>query len=376
VMNRRRVRYIHSLIWVVCVFFLSGCGKGGEPNASTGEDNTPVVETITVEAADLPIRVRYVGTTHPKASVVLEARVPGLVKSYSVELGERVTKDSVLARIDDVDYVLAVREAAANLELAQAEYDSIRKTHARIKELLPKQAVPQERADTVKGRMLAAQAQVARMESVLEIAKERLNKTRIVSPMDGWVAKRFVEIGANVDPGKPLFRIVDLSVIKVVIFVTESDYGYLKPGQTVDIVVDAYARRHYFGTIERLGVEADARTNTFEIEIRVPNPDGLLKAGMSAEVELEREMLTDAIFVPQSAILYREGGPRVFILDERGIAHERAITLGVGSGDRIRVLSGLNHRDTLVVKGQHYINEGSKPRLQSQNQLSPSNSPS
>ncbi|MBI4773437.1 MAG: efflux RND transporter periplasmic adaptor subunit [Deltaproteobacteria bacterium] len=375
-MNCRRVPYIYPLVWIVCAFLLSGCGNGGEPNASTGEDHAPVVETITIEAADLPIRVRYVGSTRPEASVVLEARVPGLIKSYFAELGERVAKDSVLARIEDVDYVLAVREAAANLELAQAQFDSIRKTHGRIKELLPKQVVPQERADTVEGEMLAAQAQVARMESVLEIAKERLSESRIISPMDGWVAERFVEIGANVDPGEPLFRIVDLSLIKVVIFVTEIDYGYLKPGQTADIAADAYPDRRFSGAIQRLGVEADERTNTFKVEIRVPNPEGVLKAGMSAEVKLVRKIVPGAVFVPQSAILYREGGPRVFILDEHGIAHERAITLGEASGDQIRVLSGLNDKETLVVKGQHYIREGSKPRLQLQKQPSPNNSPS
>ena len=374
-MNRRGVRYIYLLIGVMLwAFWLSACGKGDEPNAAMGENDAPVVETATIEAADLPIRIRYVGSTHPRAFVIIEARVPGLITSYSGELGERVAKDSVLARIDDVDYVLAVKESAANLELAQAQYDSIRKTHERIKELLPKQAVPQERADTVKGQMLAAQAQVTRMESVLEIAKERLNKTRIVSPMDGWVGKRFVEVGANVDPGEPLFRIVDLSVIKVVIFVTENDYGYLKTGQPVEFVVDAYPDRRFSGTIERLGVEADERTNTFEVEIRVPNPDGLLKAGMSAQVETVREILPNAVFVPQSAVLYREGGPKAFILDESGVAHERAIALGEGSGDRIRVLSGLNDKETLVTKGQHYINEGSKPRLQSQKRPAPDNS--
>jgi len=146
--------------------------------------------------------------------------------------------------------------------------------------------------------------------------------------------------------------------------VTEKDYGYLQKGQKVDLTVDAYSKRRFYGHIHRLAVEADAKTNTFEVEIQVANPEGLLKAGMSAHVVLVREILQNAIFIPQSAVLYREKGPCVFILDdETGVAREQEVTLGAASGDQIQVLSGLHNSSTLVVKGQHYIKNGSKPKV-------------
>ncbi len=359
--------YRRILITLLGVWSLTAllCACNGE---STGQaqpaEERPVVRTMILKPEDVFIPVRYVGATEPSSTVTVEARIRGLVQRLLKDMGDRVSEGELIASIDDTDYRLAAAEAKSALKLARVRRDTALRSHERMKELLPRQAVAQQRADDVEGEALAAQAEVERVRVLLDSAEEQLAKTRVQSPLKGLVSRRFVEVGDNVEPGEPLFRLVSLSPIEIRIFVNERDYTALTAGGTVDVRVDAFPEEDLQGVVHRLAVEADPKTNTFEVEIRLPNTDGRLKAGMSAEVSFVRREMKDALLVPQNAVLYRKGKTLVFVLDPEDVAREREVVLGSPYEDWIRIVSGLRSDERLIIEGQHYLKDGSRPRLQ------------
>jgi RND family efflux transporter MFP subunit len=112
--------------------------------------------------------------------------------------------------------------------------------------------------------------------------------------------------------------------------------------------------------VDKIGIKADSRTNTFEIEILVDNPDFRLKAGLTARVTIQTEVIPNAVMIPQNSVIFRESGKEVFVVDENNLAVARNVTLGRVDGSDVRILDGLNTGDKLVVAGGPYLKPGDK----------------
>jgi membrane fusion protein, multidrug efflux system len=133
---------------------------------------------------------------------------------------------------------------------------------------------------------------------------------------------------------------------------------YLVVGREVEVTLDALPGERFRARIERLGAELDPDSRTLEIEAELPNPDGRLRPGMLARVELPRREISDALVVPM-ACLVDLGGTKAVWTVEGGVARRRAVELGPVLGEEVVVL-GLNPGDRVVVEGQHAIGEGQR----------------
>ena len=201
-------------------------------------------------------------------------------------------------------------------------------------------------------------AQEARALVGVKIAGGRLKKTKITAPFSGVIAMRYIETGQMIGAGVPLMNLVDLSKVRVKINLTEQDYIRVKRGNSAQVRVEAYPSLVFKGRIDRIAVFSDPGTNTFGVEVLLDNPDLVLKAGFSARVSLTTQPLIDVILIPQSAILYRENGADVYVMDQNRKALKKSVILGVTIGDNIQVIEGLKSGENLVVKGQNYLKTG------------------
>jgi RND family efflux transporter MFP subunit len=332
-------------------------------NQAQEEDKQVPVRIMKIRNQDLPLVVDLVGRLAPNREVTLSAEVGGKIESYHADVGDKVQEGWPLIRINPKDYQLALKEAQANLAVAQTRLDALEKTFRRAEDLLPQKAISMDAFEKAEAEYKSAQASIAHIEVVIDIAKERLNKTKINAPFNGLISIRTVEIGQTVGPGQPLMTLADLNTMRIRVYLTEKDYMHLDPYDPVSINIEASAESSFKGRIDRIGIKADERTNTFDVEILIDNPDLTLKAGMTARVRLTTTVIRNTILIPQSTVLYRKDRKEVFVVGSDQRAEAREIELGRSEGFQIQILKGLNPGDNLIITGGQYLKSGDRVML-------------
>jgi len=335
-----------------------GCSPPKEEKAAAVKPRP--VEIVVIERRDLPIEVRAVGRLAANREVVLSSQVSGIVQSYGVDTGDAVAADQTVVTLDPIDYRLALNEARANLLAVRARFTATKNSYRRAEQLLPQKVITPEFYDKVEAEYKAARSAVSQAETMVDINQRRLDKTVIKAPFDGLVVQRLVEIGQNINIGDPVMAIADMARMRVKISVNEQDYVHLDKDDPVRVRVEAYPEAAFNGRVDKIGVKADPRTNTFEIEILVDNPDLLLKAGLTATVSITVDEIRDAIMIPQDSVLFRDSRKEVFVMTDEDRAAVREVTLGRVDGSSVRILDGLGPGDRLVTTGAAYLKDGDR----------------
>lgn len=355
------------VVIIVSIGFFAARGRDtGNTSPAIPADKPVPVQIMTIQTRDMPIVVEAVGRLFPERTVTLSAQIPGEISRYYYDVGDQVAKGELFVKIKPTDYELALAEARSNLVAARARLSAARNAYNRFEKLLPRQVVSQDNFDKVESEYKTALAQEAQAKAGIDIAEERLKKTEITAPFSSLVAVRHIEIGQMIGTSDPVVTLIDLSRVRVKVFLAEKDFVHVDHSDAVAVTVDAYPDRTFEGHIDRLDVKADAMTNTFGVEILIDNHDLLLKAGLSARVRLTVDIVPDAVLIPQHAVIFRENGTEVFVVDENQTARLQTVELGSTQGDLIRIVTGLNREDKLIVKGQNYVKPGNKITIKTQ----------
>ena len=333
-----------------------GCSPAKEENVALPKPRP--VNTVVIERRDLPLVVNAVGRLIANREVVLSAQVSGIVASYSVDTGDAATAEQAVVILDSKDYQLALNEARANLLSARARYVAAQNAFQRAGQLLPDNVITPEFYEKIEADFKAAQAGVSQAEAVVDIQQRQFEKTVIKAPFDGLVIRRLVETGQNINIGDPVMAIADMLSMRVKIHVNEQDYVHLDHDDSVTVLIEAFPERLFPGEVDRIGVKADPQTNTFEVEVLVTNPDLLLKAGLTATVNIVVDTVPDAIMIPQGCVLFRENRKEVFVVTEDGKASVREVKLGRVEGSSVMILEGVAAGDRLVTTGSQYLRDG------------------
>lgn len=302
-----------------------GFGGGFRPPMS--------VEIGTASSGKIGATLTVVGNLIGEQTVDVAPKTGGRLQSINVQLGDRVRRNQVIAKIEDLEIVEQVKQARASMEVARA---TIRQREAdlkvaevnfeRSKNLFGRQLLAKQALDDAESRYLSAQAQLdlakaqteqtgARMEE-LEI---NLRNTTIVSPVDGFVGRRNVDPGAWVSQNAPVVSVVDISRLRIVSNVVEKDLRMVNAGDQAVVEVDAYPGEKFNGRIARVSPVLDPSTRTATMEVEIPNVDYRLKPGMYARVALTIEEREHALLGTEG----RRGGLRGAAGGVRGRCREQ-----------------------------------------------------
>ena len=339
---------------------LGACGDNGSPrDARDGQaDHRAVpVETATVRLGKVAERVEATGTIFPVQEVRVSAETAGKVTAVHVEVGDRVERGTLLVQLDEELKRLALQQAEARAKEARAAYEKSVRDFERNKKLFESRDISEFVYENVRLQMQSAEAAYLTAKAQVAVARRQLRDTRIVSPIAGQVAERFVDLGSSVAPGAPVAKIVNLEQVKVKFGVAEKDIVKLAKGQPVTVGVDALPDEGFEGHIQSLGPQADLRTRTFPVEVLIPNPDLRLKAGMIARVQVVTGVERTLPLIPKSALLQRGGRTLVYVV-ENGVAVEREPELGPATADTVAVLAGVRANEEVVVLGQENLTDG------------------
>lgn len=215
--------------------------------------------------------------------------------------------------------------------------------------------------DLRKEDIKAALAGVSQAEAQVEIARQQVSNTRIVSPINGIVAQRTGEPGQVVAVGIPVLQVVDVSTVYFKADVSEKVLAEVKAGQPVRVTVDAYADKSFAGTVKKVFPMAESGTRDFGVRVDIPNLASLLRPGMFARGSVVTKSESSAILVPQDAVEERNGKDVIFTLDgDKAMMH--TIKKGLSNPQYIEVLppSDISLDDLVITSGHDYVDDGTK----------------
>ena len=366
--------------------------SGGRAGAGRGGARPPMpVEFAVVKRAPLTERILIVGNLIGAATVQVVPKVNGRLDSVSVKLGDSVRRGQIIAKVEDSEIQEQVRQAEASFQVGQAtirqrEADlKLAKTNLdRSRSLFERQLLPQQTYDDTEARYQAALAQLDLARAQFEQAKARLDElritlenTRIPSPVDGFVGKRFVDAGAFVGPNSPVVSVVDIRTVRMVANLVEKDQTRVPAGTTAAVEVDAFPGEQFTGRVSRVAPVFDPATRTAEMEIEVPNRDFRLKPGMYARVQLTVDSRANALTVPRNAVIDLDGRTGVFIAasgpagtsggaqGQGGQAPPMTVKfvpveIGIRDGEQIELRSGVQDGARVITTGAGALRDGDR----------------
>ena len=338
----------------------AGCGQ--EPATVAETPGGPPIEVATQVAASQPVAdtVTVTGTVEPSRRASPGTKILGRVATVPVEEGQRVRSGQLLARLDDRDLRAAVHQAEAAVAMAEAQRTNALAQYERMQELIRRGAVTTKNLEDATAGYRVAEAGVAQAQANLDAARVTLGYAEVTSPLDGWVVTKRIEQGDMVAPGQPLFVVEDLEPVKVVAEVPERDVTGLAEGDVVRVELDALDLAEE-ARIERLVPSGDRQARTFELHTLLPNPEGRLKSGMFARVQLSRGS-REALLVPRDAVVARGQLEGLFVVDDQQRAHLRWVRTGSVIGDQVELLSGLSPGERFVLAPPATLTDGATIR--------------
>ena len=342
----------------VCLLLIAPAGCQKKEDKQVKER----IVNVRVEAAQvqsLRPNIAAVGALAPDEEVVVSAEIEGILRTVRVSEGAAVTRGMPLASISDTDYRLDMQRSEAALRQAEATLENIRVEHKRKETLSKEELVTRQQLDDVATRLALAAAEVERARATLALAKERLSKVGIASPIDGAVKEKRVSAGDFVRNGTPLFTLIRIDPLKLRFTVSEKDIGRIRNGQDVNFQIDALPGREFSGKVSAVYPHLDEKTRTLQVEATVPNRDRMLKPGLFARVILYTGPARDVVVVPLTAVVYDNSHTKLFVVNGDK-AHERPVKLGGKYGDLMEITEGLKAAEQVVIVGQNNLSEGVK----------------
>lgn len=333
-----------TMVAVVMIAVLTwGCGSedAAEADADVVTEAPSVnVSVMTLRPETLRDEVKLAGRLDPWVEVQVSTELGGTVQQVGFEKGRRVSQGQVLARIGSDLLEASLAEAQASLEHAESEFN-------KTTELFNRQAIPRQDLTSATSEYHGAQARVQQ-------AQLRLDRSIIKSPVTGMSISREIEPGEFIPAGTLVTTVHQLSRLKAVVGIPEDDIPYFKLGAGAHIEVDAYPDREFTGKIHYLSPAATGQNRTFPSEIAIDNSSGDLRSGMIVRVNLVKQVFEDVIVVPRDAVLERDTGHVVFVMED-GRAVLRNIETGPGERGEIVVLEGLDPGEKLIVTGHRNL---------------------
>ncbi len=307
--------------------------------------------------------VETTGTLNPFEEISIGAEIDGIVKSIKVGDGAAVARGTLLATLDDLEYNQSVLSAQASLKQSEATYANTKLEFSRKDALFKEELVTKQQYDDVVTRLTLTESDIERAKAALSIAKQRLTKAKIYSPIASKVKEKLVAEGDFVKNGARLFTLIQSHPLKLRFSVSEKDIGKMRVGEDVSVKVDAFPDRQFNGKVTVVFPALDEKTRTLAVEAQVPDKEGMLKPGLFSRVILYTGDLKDTVVVPNTALLY-EGSKISLYVVEDGKARERIVKIGNKYGDEIEITDGVKQGESVVTAGQQGLSEGAKVTVQ------------
>ncbi len=289
----------------------------------------------------------------PLQEATLYAKVSGYLKTLTVDKGDPVKDGQLLAELEVPELLADETQYRAESEVAHTNYQRL----AEARQKAPDLVVPQT-VDDLRGQWQVAEAKLQRTRTLLQYS-------RIAAPFAGVVTARFVDPGAfipaatagSTPQSAALVTVMDFSRVRVQVYVPEAEVPFIRNGVPAKVMVEELPGRTFPGSVTRFAHALDPATKTMLTEIEIPNPNGELRPGAYASVQLEVERKPNALLVPEGALLNEKAGTSLFTVAD-GKAKKTRVQVGFNDGANIEIASGLEPDQPVILLGKSTLNDG------------------
>ena len=338
---------------------LAGC-HGGESTAAPSIPQTVEARVVESRQQQVPLNLGSTGTVQARESAVVSAQVMGRIQQVLVREGGSVRAGQTLVVLDDAAMRSSVEQAQAGVKAAQSAQAAAQtnaalaeSTLGRYKQLDAQKSVSPQELDEVSRRAEAAAANLEAVRAQTDAARAQengartmLNYTRLIAPFAGIVIVRMADPGTMAAPGVPLLKIDQAGSLQLDASVDESVIGTVHKGMKVPVSIAGASSANLAGTVAEIVPAADPSSHSFTVKIDLP-ASAQLRAGMYGTAMFANGT-KETIVIPRSAVVARGSLSCAYVLDSRGIAQLRNLTLGATQGDLVEVLSGVSSGEKLV----------------------------
>lgn len=359
-----------------CALLITACGGKSKIE----------LETVHPVIGEVSTTVTATGTIESQTQVDVGTQVTGIVANLYADYNSKVTKGELIAEIDKVLLESDLRSADANMESARLNYEFNKSNYERDKQLHDRQLISDLEFETSKKDYEVSKAAYDKSQADRVRAAKNLTYAEIVSPIDGIVISREVEVGQTVVSNMNvanLYVIADLENMRVIGNVDEADIGRVKVGQEVTFTVDTYPDDVFEGQVTQVRLNPTTESNvvTYEVVVNVANPEMKLIPGMTANLTIYTMREDNVLTLPQKALRFTphdypgaeklpqasqadlnlpplsgENEKRVWLLKDNNLVPV-TVTIGATNGTETAILSGITEKDDVAV-GYTTANEG------------------
>ncbi len=376
-----------KLLLLLLVLSVAAMAGWGVYQRVTGSDaaKKPVRSAVAVAVETQSIRKGaiddvgvFTGSLEPKSQFVVASKVAGWLRELLVDVGDTVTRNQVIAVLDDVEFAQEVEQAQAELQVAKAnaancasDLDIAKREYERAKALRDKQIASASQLDVSEAAYNACEtrhkvsvAQVNQKQAALKTALVRLSYTKVQAFWEEGdetrvVGERFVDEGALLQTNQPIVSVLQNNPLKAVVYVIERDYPKVTIGQQAVVSTDAYPGRTFAGAITRIAPLLKESSRQARVEVEVPNPDLLLRPGMFIRARVEFARHENSTLISLAALVKRDDKEGIFIADlQNHKARFVPVTIGIMSGELIEITQPEISGEAVTI-GNHLLEDGS-----------------
>ncbi len=370
--KKKKLIFVATLIIVILtglvsyrIYFNYADKKDRATKVSQGR--AVAVEIATVSRQNIVPQIIFSANLEPLWNADISSKADGRIDRLYVEEGDRVSSGMIIGVLDTNELVPQVAQADGNLLSSLANLEQAELDLSRAQALVQQGAVAIQTLDTARTKRDLALGQVRAAQGNLSLLKARLDNASIMAPRSGVVTKRHLQAGSFAKAGAQIVSIADVTSLLGKATIGEGQLGEVTIGNQVKIKINALNDKEFIGNITRISPTATLPARTFTAEITIPNSDGMLKPGMFGKITIPGQIHTNALVIPESALVMRGDQKTVYIVTTENKVQQRILKLGYVGEGLAEILEGLQDGDRIVVAGHNKLKDGASINVPSAN---------
>lgn len=356
--KQTNVRLLVATIGVGLLLLTGGCGSQKTAATSVEEQYIPV-EVLPAAVQTLVETTNFSGKINSDQDLSLVPKMPGKVSSVHIQVGDKVSAGTVLFTLDTTDLQKAVdmasfgvRSAETNYQRTKEQIDLAKTNLERQQQLFAAGAISKAQLETAESQASETPLQLVQIQwdqakVSLQQAQEGLGNAVMTAPAEGTVTAVNVKPGEMASSALPSVTLTQLNALNVTLNVPENIVNSLKVGEEAKVTIPSAEAQELTGRISNIAPAADARTMLYAIKVAIDNPEGKIKPGMFAKVEIATKSRSDVLAVNSEAIVTKNGKSLVYVV-ENEMAVEKEVTIGLDTGAKVEITKGLNSGEQVM----------------------------
>ena len=349
--------------FVFILLVVAGVSAGGyylwskSPGRDSFSQTNDNITTATVEPRSIRFAVTAAGDIGPADQVSVRPEINGRILELPVDIGDKVTKDSLLCRLDDRDLQIEKQTREAEVDGAKLALQKAQRTFLRNKKLFSETLISQEVFEDSRTEFDLATNALARAASALRLVEDRLLKTKILAPFDCTVLTRPVSVGqavsgsAGFNSGTEVMSIANLSDMIITAHINQADVIRLTPGQNVEVQVESVPDLDMTGKLDRIAPQAVIKNGIkgFAARVAIKNIDPRVRPGMTAILSIPVSSAENVLSIPMSAIFTERNERYVFVKEGESFVR-RPVVVGLTDFFYAEVQQGLSEGEVVSLE--------------------------